>query len=301
MKLCTTKTYFNFIRSIALYSMICIAHLTLIGCGIDKLDLDLDEEHDLSTQLESLTEEHDILSELTDEISSKDSICLQDLLEIAGQDRDSLNDAVIMSILLAQEIFIGESIVIDCYTQDQFSRLSDLANENSDLNHGVTQSSQGRTLVDQIMSRLVEIPQGQGQEEEQASEIVILIDSTGSMSGDIKQVEKEVNRILEQAQAQNSKIGVATFGDKNVDSPWFSSNFKLYKNYDNARQYIKKNLVSTGGGDWPESRGQKYLAHYGRRAIRRSGRKACLLARWRYACRRMDQCDGCSPHHLTLG
>lgn len=84
------------------------------------------------------------------------------------------------------------------------------------------------------------------------SDIVFLIDRTGSMSDDIKSVANSVNDILDCLPSKNVRIGCALYGDNNFDgSNWythmpFTTDFNIVKNYID-------NIYLTGGGDAPES------------------------------------------------
>ncbi len=84
-----------------------------------------------------------------------------------------------------------------------------------------------------------------------ASDIMLLIDKTGSMSDDIDEIKKGVKDIIENLPPK-TRLGIATYGDKNTDGEeWFSMK-DLTTNHDSVKT-IMNAVTTTGGGDWPES------------------------------------------------
>jgi hypothetical protein len=85
------------------------------------------------------------------------------------------------------------------------------------------------------------------------SDILFLIDKTGSMANDIEDVKKNLNKIIDQVkELKDVRLAVANYGDKNVDGPgWFNS-VDLTKDYQQIRNYVNRMKVSDGG-DYPES------------------------------------------------
>jgi len=85
------------------------------------------------------------------------------------------------------------------------------------------------------------------------SDILFLIDKTGSMIDDIENVKKGLEQIIESINNfKNVRLAIALYGDKNVDgSNWFS--YKDFEeDYSSAKQFINAIQVSDGG-DTPES------------------------------------------------
>lgn len=85
------------------------------------------------------------------------------------------------------------------------------------------------------------------------SDIVFLIDNTGSMTDDIDNVKKNLNYIIDYLkQLKNIQVGVALYGDINVDGKNWYKRTNLSKNLETSRSFINKIHVN-GGGDIPES------------------------------------------------
>lgn len=86
------------------------------------------------------------------------------------------------------------------------------------------------------------------------SDLLLLIDRTGSMGGDIASIKHSLWQIIDTIKKyKGTRLAVATYGDKNVDGEMTWYTFKNFEtNYAAATQYIN-HLTVTGGGDWPES------------------------------------------------
>lgn len=85
------------------------------------------------------------------------------------------------------------------------------------------------------------------------SDILFLIDKTGSMIDDIENVKKGLQQIVDAINIfKNVRLGIALYGDKNVDgSNWFS--YKDFEeDYSSSKHFINTIEVSDGG-DTPES------------------------------------------------
>ncbi len=85
----------------------------------------------------------------------------------------------------------------------------------------------------------------------EGSEIVFLVDKTGSMEDDIEEVKRSINRIID-CLPPGCRLGAAAYGDNRSDgASWFSS-VDLNEDYSITREFV--NLISVvGGGDIPES------------------------------------------------
>jgi hypothetical protein len=87
----------------------------------------------------------------------------------------------------------------------------------------------------------------------QKSDIVFLIDNTGSMTDDIENVKKNLNEILDFLKTvKNVRVGVALYGDKNTDGTNWYRRTDLSTDLEKMRTFINAMYVN-GGGDFPES------------------------------------------------
>ena len=85
------------------------------------------------------------------------------------------------------------------------------------------------------------------------SDLLLLIDKTGSMGADIEVIRHSVRQIIDTIKKyKGTRLAVAFYGDKNVDGmTWYK--FRNYEtDYDAAMKAID-DVVVDGGGDWPES------------------------------------------------
>lgn len=107
-----------------------------------------------------------------------------------------------------------------------------------------------KTAFESIHHKLIEILSEHGADH---SDIIFLIDKTGSMQNDIDSVRINLNYIIDRVSLFNDvNLGVAAYGDRIVDGEsWFSSS-SLSQNYDETRNFINALTVSNGG-DYPES------------------------------------------------
>lgn len=88
---------------------------------------------------------------------------------------------------------------------------------------------------------------------EQNTDIMLVIDKTGSMADDIQNIKDGVQQLFKVLKLYNGiRIAVACYGDKNSDGKnWFT--FKAFDtDFVAAFNYIYK-LKTSGGGDFPES------------------------------------------------
>lgn len=85
---------------------------------------------------------------------------------------------------------------------------------------------------------------------EVSADLVFLIDNTGSMEDDIANIQSNLTNIINSLPS-NVRVGVAEYGDNNVDVDWFDY-ISLSSTYENAINYIN-NIIPTSGDDIPES------------------------------------------------
>ncbi|WKN45264.1 vWA domain-containing protein [Tunicatimonas pelagia] len=90
-----------------------------------------------------------------------------------------------------------------------------------------------------------------GEQAQASADLVFLIDNTGSMSDDIYYIQVNLNAIID-ALPTGVRVGVAEYGDNNVDpTNWYEST-PLTSDLASIKDYINAIQVSSGG-DTPES------------------------------------------------
>ncbi len=92
---------------------------------------------------------------------------------------------------------------------------------------------------------------------EDGTDILFLIDKTGSMADDLSNLQKGLNQIIAAIENyKNVRIAFALYGDKNVDKKEYGFEWFSFKNcetdYGQAKKFINS-ITVTGGGDYPES------------------------------------------------
>lgn len=84
------------------------------------------------------------------------------------------------------------------------------------------------------------------------TDLVFLIDKTGSMSDDIVKIRNSVTMIIDAIEPfEDARVGFAFYGDKNVDENWYHLS-RLTNDLSACKDVIKR-VSTTGGGDGPES------------------------------------------------
>lgn len=85
------------------------------------------------------------------------------------------------------------------------------------------------------------------------SDLVILIDRSGSMAPHIEKVKEGVNQIIDSLKRyKGTRLAVATYGDKNYDGNWWFSFKNFETDYNAAAEYVKQ-IKAISNMDWPES------------------------------------------------
>ncbi len=107
-----------------------------------------------------------------------------------------------------------------------------------------------KTAIESVHQTILEVIKNHGKN---GSDIVLLIDKTGSMQNDIDSVRINLNSIIDQVEKlEDIRLAVAVYGDKNVDGENWWSSTDISSNYQISRDYINS-LVVSDGGDYPES------------------------------------------------
>ncbi len=131
----------------------------------------------------------------------------------------------------------------DVFSLDALSAFTDLASKT----HGEVKVVVSSAYLMDAIKSIVNSKAVDG------TDLVFLMDKTGSMIDDLEMLKRGMDELMIQLkQVVNLRLGMAFFGDKNVDGPnWFE--FKSFENnIDDARLYLRSVRVSQGG-DEPES------------------------------------------------
>lgn len=84
------------------------------------------------------------------------------------------------------------------------------------------------------------------------TDLVFLIDNTGSMFDDVMNVQQGTDQILDHIRGRSDiRIAVSTYGDFNCDARWFQC-MPFTEDFDTVKKYIHS-ITFSGGGDYPES------------------------------------------------
>ena len=132
--------------------------------------------------------------------------------------------------------------------EDAFNKLTiQLFMDLSDATGGETFLIQNATYVVEAISEIIRSYMTN------ESDLVFVIDKTGSMKDDIAEIQSSVNKIIKAIEPfKNTRVGFSLYGDKNADgNKWFNMH-ELSNDYENAKKVIK-NITTVGGGDEPES------------------------------------------------
>ena len=107
-----------------------------------------------------------------------------------------------------------------------------------------------KTAAESVHKTILEVIRDHG---ENGSDIVFLIDKTGSMQNDIDSVRINLNKIIQQLKKlKNIRLGSAAYGDKNVDGKNWYNQSEISSDFEITKQFINSLKVSDGG-DYPES------------------------------------------------
>jgi hypothetical protein len=107
-----------------------------------------------------------------------------------------------------------------------------------------------KTGSESVHSTIIDVLNDHG---EDGSDIIFLIDKTGSMYNDIDSVRINLNLIIDQIEKLSSvRLGIAAYGDKNVDGDDWWNNTEISEDFNISRDFINGLRVSDGG-DTPES------------------------------------------------
>ncbi|HRX16722.1 MAG TPA: VWA domain-containing protein [Spirochaetota bacterium] len=147
----------------------------------------------------------------------------------------------VLSVITACDLE-GLKAIVGNY-EDVYDEFKQIADQTGGK---IIEAEDAEDVPEQIVQVIKQYAQGQIE-----AEIMLLIDKTGSMEDDIDAVVEGLNLIIDEL-PDNARLGLATYGDKNVDgSEWFSF-VDLTSDHDTIKGELDK-IETTGGGDWRES------------------------------------------------
>jgi len=135
---------------------------------------------------------------------------------------------------------LKDSLIFDQMALNLFIPLAE--NTNGKLYFAVDATKLTSTIISVVKNHAID-----------STDIVLLIDKTGSMQDDIEEVKKNTTTIINEInKLQNIKTCIATYGDKNIDGRFWFKTTILTDNNTMLNNTIN-NINITGGGDIPES------------------------------------------------
>lgn len=186
-----------------------------------------------------------------DMMAVKDYTCLSKVLDVAGVGIDELKgvdaDARLAEALLIAEDVLGDIPVMDCDAEESLVGLLDTSvTRGGSLVHAY----QAQDVPAQV-STLVQDGVGRG------GEVALVIDTTGSMQDDTRELRAEIDRVLAEVEQKGATVSVAFFGDnQGCDADWYHRNPGGLLPPDDRRIQTAANNwedALTGGCDWQES------------------------------------------------
>ncbi len=192
-------------------------------------------------------------------------ICLDDVLDTAGLSREDLgldSDEEMRNLITAQEDTFGGAILRDCRAAETARELTGGGDTGSTTDgtggtlpdsdrdsHEAGDAEDGAQVIDDVVDERAE----------DQMDLVILLDTTGSMRDDEAAVAAKLAEVISTVAANSGRIGLASYGDNDgCDSPWFDSNdggFLDTTQLDPAtiEAELATGIMQTDGCDWPES------------------------------------------------
>lgn len=152
-------------------------------------------------------------------------------------------------IVLGSDSVIGIDIVLPTLDNNSVE-YADLGNQSLRLASETGGIASSVKTVSEITDQMIEILDARLTDN---TDLVFMIDVTGSMGDDIENVKLGATAILDKARSKNNvRVAVATYGDHRDGSHWFNY-IPLSTNYAYVKSYILTLSANAGGGDWPES------------------------------------------------
>ncbi len=150
---------------------------------------------------------------------------------------------VVLDSIMDVEIKIPQLIDSSFIAVDCLEQFNELARETGGSIKIVSNSK----FVAKVIAGIIESNLTNG------SDLMLVIDKTGSMYDDILNIQKGLGQILKTLEKyDNVRLSVATYGDKNVDKKYWFEFENFEDDFSKTMEFIE-GIEVVGGGDLPES------------------------------------------------
>lgn len=152
-------------------------------------------------------------------------------------------DAHYIDSLLRMKVDIPKPVDPNFYSPMAVTQFSSLASKTNGQTYFLTDSRK----ISQEILKIID------QHLEAKTDLVFLIDNTGSMDDDIDNIKKSVTSIIDKlAEKPDVRLAIASYGDKNEDPGIWFQQMEFTTDFSQAKTFVN-GIQLTGGGDDPES------------------------------------------------
>lgn len=225
----------------SLFTLLLTCSVFLFSC-----DNSIDADPAISSRSTTLEESPEPSTTVTDEEETNPAITLnatrKETTSTSKKVSRSVDDEIARQLELNPELPVLMNIAeaYDNTTVKMYSELADGTGGEAFMVDNATY----------VVSAITEIIKNYMNNE---TDLVFLIDKTGSMQDDIKEINKSVQIIIDAISVYpDARVGAAFYGDKYADNANWYSIQPLTKDLSKTKQIIS-GIVTTGGGDMPES------------------------------------------------
>jgi hypothetical protein len=152
-------------------------------------------------------------------------------------------DAHMIDSLLRMKVDIAKPVDPNFYSPMAVTQFSSLAGKTDGQTYFLTDSRK----ISQEILKIID------QHLEAKTDLVFLIDNTGSMDDDIDNIKKSVTSIIDKlTEKPDVRLAIASYGDKNEDPGIWFQQMEFTTDFSKAKSFVN-GIQLTGGGDDPES------------------------------------------------